>query len=212
MYFGFLLPTINELSSKLEAMSRKQIVYCQPLVTALYDGVKKRFGALAENNFLIIAAVSHPSFKCAWIKNEIRKNVAISLLKDAMHEMYSDKVVQDTGELNKQKSSSSDDSSQEEDTNDSFFSWASTKKSRNVLVENEIADFLNKSPTKKINVLNYTPILKKVFVKYNTPLPSSAPIERVFSIGACILTKKRGKMSDSNFEKTMLLKSNSKII
>ncbi|KAF0685078.1 Uncharacterized protein FWK35_00032949, partial [Aphis craccivora] len=56
MYFGFLLPTINELSSKLEAMSRKQIVYCQLLVIALYDGMNKKFGALEENNFLIIAA------------------------------------------------------------------------------------------------------------------------------------------------------------
>lgn len=64
-----------------------------------------------------------------------------------------------------------------------FFVGLRKKKSWNVLVENEIADFLNKSPTKKINVLNYTPILKKVFIKYNTPLPSSAPIERVFSIG-----------------------------
>lgn len=81
MYFGFLLPTINELSSKLEAMSRKQIVYCQLLVIALYDGMNKKFGALEENNFLIIAAVSHPYFKYAWIKNEILKNVAISLLK-----------------------------------------------------------------------------------------------------------------------------------
>jgi len=208
MYFGYLLPTINELLSKLETIRRKEIVYCQPLVTALYDGVNKRFGALQENNFLIIASVSNPSFKTAWIKNEVKKNFAISLLKDAMYEINSDQVDNVVGELNNEKPSSSD--SDQDDKNDSFFSWASKKKSQNVIIENEMADFLNKSPTKKIIVLNNTPILKKVFIKYNTPLPSSAPIERVFSIGACVLTKKRGKMSDSNFEKTMLLKSNVK--
>lgn len=204
MYFGYLLPTINELLSKLETMQRKEIVYCQPLITALYDGVNKRFGAQKENHFLIIAAVSHPSFKTAWIKNEVRKNFAMSLLKDAMCEINSDEIV---GELNDEKSSSCDE---DDDNSNSFFSWTSKIKSRNVIIENEMTDFLNKSPTKKINVLNNTPILKKVFMKYNTPLPSSASIERVFSIGTCVLTKKRGKMSDSNFEKTMLLKSNTK--
>lgn len=63
MYFGYLLPKINELLSKIETMRKKEIVYCQPLVTALIEGVNKRFGPLEENNFLIIAAVSHPSFK-----------------------------------------------------------------------------------------------------------------------------------------------------
>ncbi|KAL5237416.1 hypothetical protein ACI65C_004826 [Semiaphis heraclei] len=130
MYFGYLLPTINELLSKLETIRRKEIVYCQPLVTALYDGVNKRFGALQENNFLIIAAISHPSFKTAWIKNEVRKNVAISLLKDAMYEINSDQVDNVVGELNNEKPSSSD--SDQDDNNDSFFSWASKKKSQNV--------------------------------------------------------------------------------
>lgn len=172
MYFGYLLPTINELQSKLETMQRKEIVYCQPLIAALYDGINKRFGAQKENHFLIIAAVSHPSLKTAWIKNEARKNVAISLLKDAMYEIYSDNIV---GELNDEKSSSSD---RDDDNSNSFISWTTKIKSQNVMIANEINDFLNKSPTKKINVLNNTPIFKKVFLKYNTPLPSSASIER----------------------------------
>jgi len=111
-------------------------------------------------------------------------------------------------ELNYEKSSTCD-SDQEYVNNDSFFSWASKKESLNVMIENEIADFLNKSPTKKINVLNNTTTLKRVFMKYNIPLPLSAPINRIFSISSCVLTKKRGKMT--NFEKTMLIiKSNAK--
>jgi hypothetical protein len=56
--------------------------------------------------------------------------------------------------------------------------------------------------------LHSTPILKKVLIKYNTPLPSSTPVERIFSVKGAILSKKRGKMNDEHFEKTMLLKSN----
>jgi len=93
------------------------------LVTALYNGVNIRFGALQENNFLIIAAVSHPSFKTVWIKNEVGKNVAISLLKDATYEINSNQVDNVVGELNNEKSSSSD--SNQDDKNDSFFSWCS---------------------------------------------------------------------------------------
>jgi len=51
-------------------------------------------------------------------------------------------------------------------------------------------------------------MIKKVFFKYNTPLPSSAPIERIFSVGSAVLTKKRGKMTDTNFEKVIMIKFN----
>jgi hypothetical protein len=57
--------------------------------------------------------------------------------------------------------------------------------------------------------LHSTPILKKVLIKYNTSLPSSAPVEWIFSVGGAILSKKkRGKMNDEHFEKTMSLKCN----
>lgn len=52
------------------------------------------------------------------------------------------------------------------------------------------------------------PSLKGVFVQYNTPFPSSAAVERVLSVGGAVLSKKRGKMIDVNFDKTMILKSN----
>jgi len=113
---GYLLPTISEMLNKLETMRRKEFVYFQPLITALYDGVNKSFEAQKENNFLIIVAVCHPSFKTAWIKNEVKENVAISLLKDAICEMNSDKV----RELYNERSSSSDSG---QDNNSSFFSY-----------------------------------------------------------------------------------------
>jgi hypothetical protein len=50
------------------------------------------------------------------------------------------------------------------------------------------------------------PILASLFTKFNTPVPSSAAVERLFSIGKDILRAKRASLSDENFEMLMFLK------
>jgi len=47
-----------------------------------------------------------------------------------------------------------------------------------------------------------------VFVKYHTSVPSSAPVERLFSQAGLILTPRRNELSDESFE--TLLKKNKK--
>ena len=51
-------------------------------------------------------------------------------------------------------------------------------------------------------------VLIDLFIKYNTAIPSSAAVERLFSIGKDILTSKRAKLSDANFERLMFMKGN----
>lgn len=48
----------------------------------------------------------------------------------------------------------------------------------------------------------------KMFIHYNTALPSSAYNERVFSAVADHFTRKCGKLNDDNFKKELLLKIN----
>ena len=52
------------------------------------------------------------------------------------------------------------------------------------------------------------PVLVKLFVQYNTTIPSSAAVERIFSTGKDILKPKRASLSDKNFERLMFLKEN----
>lgn len=50
--------------------------------------------------------------------------------------------------------------------------------------------------------------LKEAYIRYNTAVPSSAHVERLFSAGGQLYDKIRGSMCDKNFEMSLLLKFN----
>lgn len=59
-----------------------------------------------------------------------------------------------------------------------------------------------------INLLERYPEIKNVFLKYNTPLPSSASVERLFSYATITNCPKANRLSDQMFEKRVVLKAN----
>ncbi|XP_022182683.1 uncharacterized protein LOC111042401 [Myzus persicae] len=65
LYFGQLLPTIEELIYKYELMTSDQTVsnYLKLLVTAILLGMKTRISNYLIDTFLITAAVFHPLLK-----------------------------------------------------------------------------------------------------------------------------------------------------
>lgn len=203
MYFGFLLPSITSLLQKYDQISKKHLTFCDSLVILLKNSVEKRFQHVLNDPFLLSAALSHPFFKTAWLINDNsdRKDRALSFFKESCLNMFEQQNIPES-ELSDSLS---------DDTND-FFDWSKNKSKLTLPLEQEISNFLTKSPTKNLDSLNETPTMKKVFIKYNTPLPSSAAVERVFSIGSAVLTKKRGKMTDVNFENILMLKCNKHII
>ena len=98
---------------------------------------------------------------------------------------------------------------QSETNSDAFYviddNGPSTSKST---VEIEILNYINSKNT-NLDMLNNYPIIKMLFIKYNSILPSSAPVERMFSIATNINKPKRNKLNDTKFALLVLLKSNS---
>ena len=72
-----------------------------------------------------------------------------------------------------------------------------------------VKEFLDASPQRHVNALCFThETLKRVFIKMNTAVPSSAAAERVFSIGKDIPKPKRSGLSDIHFQMLIFLKVN----
>ncbi|XP_060858223.1 uncharacterized protein LOC132935644 isoform X1 [Metopolophium dirhodum] len=205
MYFGHLLPTIEELIYKYELMTNDVTVsnYMKPLVNAILNGIKTRFADYLIDKFLIVAAVCHPLFKTAWIKNDTKKQLASEYFKNACYEL---------DELHTNDNDNDDvEDNQMTDNLSSFFTWSQNSREEKSTVSDEIDRFLGTSPTKTLECLHNLPTIKRVFVKYNTPLPSSASVERVFSVGGATITKKRTNMTDKHFEEIMFLKCNTQL-
>lgn len=64
------------------------------------------------------------------------------------------------------------------------------------------------SASSSLEMLRDHKAVANLFIKYNTALRSSAASERLFSMAKNVLKMHRTKLSDSNFEKQLLLKVN----
>ena len=64
----------------------------------------------------------------------------------------------------------------------------------------------HESQSKGIAMLLSSTTLRELFVKYNTAIPFSAAVERLFSLGKDVLKPKRSGLSDEHFEMLVFLK------
>uniref|UniRef100_A0A3Q2P448 HAT C-terminal dimerisation domain-containing protein n=1 Tax=Fundulus heteroclitus TaxID=8078 RepID=A0A3Q2P448_FUNHE len=56
-----------------------------------------------------------------------------------------------------------------------------------------------------LHILHQFSNIKNIFLKDKTPTPSSALVERLFSLGGLVLTPRRNRLSDKTFEKLLLM-------
>lgn len=146
-----------------------------------------RFGKLFEDPWYLMAALTHPCFKAHWIKDRRSQEDAKLKLRQLIQDATYSPV------LEKSKTSLAEEFLVFDDIHPSG------------RPDDEVDRFLKDRDT-SVGMLDNYPQIKALFIKYNTVIPTSAPVERLFSLAALILTIRRNKLSDSMLEMLIFLK------
>ena len=139
-----------------------------------------------DDEWYVIAAACHPYFKTKWMSSEQAKSTKMKL-KQLVFEART--PLEERNQL-----SLFEDFLQDEDN--------VAEKEGDL---DEVDHFLMDKDT-SITMLNKYPQVKALIIKYNNSIPTSAPVERLFSIAAIVLTVRRNRLSDELLEMLILLK------
>ncbi|XP_046448785.1 uncharacterized protein LOC124197389 [Daphnia pulex] len=199
---GYLLPTLTILMNKMESLRRKTgIVHCKAFISSIITALNCRFAHCFNDEDLCLAAMVHPKFKLSWIKEGERTdmleklNLSFETFSTDSNPSSCRRVV-------------SEDSDASPNKKKNFFE--SLYRSSSIPSTSELDMFLADQSTKTNSLLKF-PTIKEMFLKFNAALPSSASVERLFSVGGSIFRPTRNRLSDANFEKMLFLKVNSKL-
>ena len=86
------------------------------------------------------------------------------------------------------------------------FKYHDKGSSQKSCTEVEAREYL--SNVKRIECLHKYSTIKKLFCMYNTVLSSSAPVERLFSVGGAVLIPKQNWLTGAKFEKLLFMHYN----
>lgn len=154
---------------------------------------------------LKISAILIPKFKLDWVEDNIERKELTEIFKLRL-QTFCDNVPanSDTSATDYFKDSTITDG-----IDDNFYIFR--KKRAKIEQPHSSASLIAENYLFTDNyssVKQYPSVLKRAFIRYNTTVPSSAHVERLFSAGGLVYDDLRGKMTDYNFEMTLLLKFN----
>ena len=205
-YMGILLPSLVSLKRQLRFVREGQKL-ASPLVDALLTGIEKRFDGYFARDDLILACITHPEFRLRWLEKDTEaKDRARQILLKAMNESNSSACTNKNTDEAAVMVTETEIGSQNSSTFNSFFSFEeSAESSFTMLAE---MDLFMSNKSRDVGCLFYYPNVKSVCLRYNTGLPSSASVEWLFSLGGQVLTPRRNRLFDDNFEMLLLLRAN----
>lgn len=209
-YYGIFLPTILSLKKKLRNMSTEidTYEYCSSLAATYLKSVETRFkdflnisGSLAEN--AAIAAISHPKYKkLKWI-SLIGQSEYVRMKNLLVKEIIKITPNQPRDPERPPTKSREDEYFEIDSSSDSENQNEEPRSKAELIVTHFFAE-----ESRELQILNNHRDIKEVFLKFNTPLPSSAPVERMFSYATMVNCPKANRLSDEMFEKRVIIKVN----
>uniref|UniRef100_A0A1A8L117 HAT C-terminal dimerisation domain-containing protein n=2 Tax=Nothobranchius pienaari TaxID=704102 RepID=A0A1A8L117_9TELE len=192
--YGALLPTLTSLMSKTLALKDDLSKMTATLPDVIVKAIKTRFNAVLESQEGRLAAATCPKFKLRWLRDECSRVQVKELL---ITECRTTAAATADVPQDSQPPASPDEMD--------FFDFEIQPR-ESLSAENEVTDYIRSGH--ELEILNQFPTVKKIYMKYNTPTPSSAPVERLFSLGGLVLSPKRNRLSDRRFEKLLLMRYN----
>jgi hypothetical protein len=217
-FMGILLPNLKLMKDKLTSLKTDtSIKEGQELVNFLLENpnnarvaFKGRFEHLFQDEDLLMATALHPHFKLGvvgFINRALKEDIRMRVVNEVTNMASPVEEISD-----EEKQSRQDDPFKYMRGDDGLGS--PIQGGFKMEVEGTYASWNRVAGNSKICVsYDQFPLLQRdawldVFSKYNSPLPSSAAVERLFSFGSDILRAKRSSLTADNFEKLVFVKGN----
>ena len=202
-FYGQLLPTLFSLKQRLQNLQEQNLRHTGFILSTLLTSLHKRFAKFfelsPEANEAIIASCFHPLFKLKWLPESLESE------RKRIHNLCINSMETMKTSMSEQAGTTSGSTS---DTDEDFFIFSCPKTEKQQSQHQlEFASFLN-DKSKSLSSLNTYSSVKKLFIRFNTSLCSSAAVERLFSFAGFIQSPTRQSLSDKCFQTLIFLKEN----
>ncbi|EFN79485.1 hypothetical protein EAI_12439, partial [Harpegnathos saltator] len=213
-YLGYVLPALLQLKINLQTLH--ELPNCEPLRNALIDGINKRFGNTVLNfgsicsKPYIIPSVTIPKLKLKLLN--LISEAGIFSKATLNHEYCKNLLITEAKKyvcLKNETRISSDDSSASSVEDEQFLKFLIDQDNVGTIdnaIGMEVLSYLSDEQKDIASIAHY-PHMKHLFLKFNTIISSSTPVERLFSIGGQILKPQRNRLSDDMFEAFLICKT-----
>lgn len=200
-YLGLVIPTVLSLKNKLNEQ-KDAANYLGEVINAIVVAIDVRFQELFASTEAKFATATTPQFRLWWMNASEREDMCGLLATEASQIEPSSLI-----EANPSRRLSTIESE------DDFFSYGPVKPAVQIQqrgVMEEIRKYVE-GTGKSLECLQDFPRVKQLFLRYNTTLPSTAPVQRLFSQKGNLVTSQRNFLTDDYFERIQLLRYNSNV-
>ncbi|XP_029581019.1 uncharacterized protein LOC115169493 [Salmo trutta] len=199
-FLGLVIPTVLTLKKKL-CEKKTLALYLLDVINPVVEAIDYRFKQLFASLDAKMATATTPQFRLWWLPEAEREDMHLMLVAEATRLELAEAT-------RLEPTDGAPISSDNVQSEDEFFSFGPG--TGNSDTEEEVRRYLE-GTSKNLSCLKYFQRVRKLFLKFNAILPSSALVERLFSHNGNILTPKRNGLTDDQFEQVLLLRYNSKI-